>query len=1055
MNKILNNKILRYVLIAVFTGLIFASVIIGINKFDSFNAFAEQPEIVNADIDDVYARYSSETFPTETTIAYGSQSNLKGIFAGVRLPNGSVFKQTSLDLNDNGNYAVVYNFNYNGKVLTAEKPFTVQPKLYEDFAGASTVSYGALESTNANGLILDLSDGDVFKFNHAINVHEVDLANIITFSPRQLDRHYKVQSGIYDQGSIDCKYIYVTLTDVYDSSKTVEMQLRFSPAHNMSRNFTAAVKSAHGHLAFDEYVPTLTTSWVTYDQVNVNGQDYFIWDNIDLNDSPHRGSSVQDLTGGRFGTSSTNRILSWKYRGAGMEVYCSSPTRDYLIDDIDNADVSPATGVFDGFTTGEVYVSIQGNDYLAPSTIIEIASIGNYSGDELAKAYALDTVAPNVTIDVDMQGADSLIGVVYEPFKVFDAIAFDPNMVGKVDPVVYYNYGTPSQTVVSTQNGVFNPIYAGRYSIVYTASDAFGNVVNKVVPVSIITPPATALGNGIDASYEKLANFVVGNELTVETPDFVSYNGEVICKKYVITPNGTELDVSKDGKFVANMVGEYTVKYVYSDNVYSYESSYKVMSSESTEVFFDGEPYFIKYYIKHATYKLDDFFVYFMQNGKLKSQVATLMVKFDDGDFVETDINNVVITGDETVTFKFVSGSLETAEYTRKIIDVKFKQTHESSGVSLYDVSKYFVGNFDAVLKGQGQRFTSNVESGDNAVEFINPITSSAFNIKLYVPQELKNFSNLKVVLTDATDENNQTELSIFKSAYHTFFRVADYGAKDVTSITSRVINDDVTYNISFNASKSMFILNNQLGDTNVNFKGKLPDKIYVKVVLEGITGPAGVDIYTINGQLFNVTRDNMNPVYDFVSAAGYYSHGSIVTISKAFVTDVLSPVSLKDVGITVKEGSSYVTSEDGVVLNNAPADRDYDICVTSDIYNVNYNGLVDGYGNKMSQSYVIRVSDFQKPTITFNDGSNEDTVIKVGVGTEIEVKQFIVTDNKTDSEKIEVFVFVENSYVNDEANITDTLKYKFNRAGKFKIKVLAKDEAGNIGVAYYTYIVS
>jgi hypothetical protein len=108
-----------------------------------------------------------------------------------------------------------------------------------------------------------------------------------------------------------------------------------------------------------------------------------------------------------------------------------------------------------------------------------------------------------------------------------------------------------------------------------------------------------------------------------------------------------------------------------------------------------------------------------------------------------------------------------------------------------------------------------------------------------------------------------------------------------------------------------------------------------------------------------------------------------------------------------------------------------------------------------MSQSYVIRVSDFQKPTITFNDGSNEDTVIKIGVDTEIEVKPFIVTDNKTDSEKIQAFVFVENSYVNDEVNITDTLKHKFTRAGRFKIKVLAKDEAGNIGVAYYTYIVS
>lgn len=1060
MTKILNNKILRYVLLIVFSGLILSSVILGITSYDeSFGAFAEEPEVVSTEIDDVYAKYSSVTFPTETTVSYGTQTNLVGTFAGLRLPNGSIYSGNTYEFVSNGKYSAVYTFNYNNKKLMAEKEFTVQSKLYEDFIGSSTVSYGELESTGSNGLIVNLADGDTFKFGHAINLHDTDIANIITFSPRQLVQHYKVQNGIFDQGAIDCNYIYVTLTDVYDSSKTVELQLRFTAAKNMSRNFTGAVLSEHGHVAFDEHVPSLSSSWITYKQITINGKTYFIWDQSGLNDAPHRGSQVQDLTGGRYGNSngySANTPISWEYKADGMEVYCSNYAKKMLIDDLDNADVATATGIFEGFTTGEVYVSVSGFGYLAPSTTIEISSIGNYSGADLAELYAVDDIAPSIDVDVDMQGATSLTGVVYEGFKVFDAVAHDPNLVGEVRPLVYYNYGTPAQTLVGVENGYFTPVYPGQYSIVYTATDTFGNVANEVIPVSIIVPASgTNGGRGIDASYEKVGSFAVGNEVAIETPAFKSYNGAVNCKKIVIAPDGTEKDISKSGSFVATMVGNYTIKYEYSDNVYTYVSSYTVASANSTDAFFNGEPFFLKYYIKYATYKIDDFFAYYMQNGSLKSTVATLMVKYDDGDFVQTDINNVTIAGNETVTFKFVYESLETAEYTAKIIDAKFKQVHENSGASLYDVSKYFYGNFDTVLNGQGQRLTSNVESGTNGFEFINPLPTAGFSLKFYIPTSMSNFETLRITLTDIYDETNQTVLTMYEQSYHTYFRVNDYGAKDVTTIQSNVITKDTIKMISFNASKSLFVFNDQTTDTNVSFNGVLPDMVYLKIELVNISGVAAIDVYSINSQLFNVTRDNGKPVYNYVSASGYYNYGSVVTISKATVSDVLSPVSIKDVTITVKAGTTVVTSEDGILLNNVPATRDYKVSLTSDRYTVIYNGLVDGYGNKISQQYVMDVVDFEKPIITFVDGANEETIVKVSVGSEVEMKQFTITDNKTDADKIRFVVVIVNGFENDEAHVTSTMKYTFFRPGMYKCKVVALDEVGNMGIAYYNFQVS
>ena len=156
------------------------------------------------------------------------------------------------------------------------------------------------------------------------------------------------------------------------------------------------------------------------------------------------------------------------------------------------------------------------------------------------------------------------------------------------------------------------------------------------------------------------------------------------------------------------------------------------------------------------------------------------------------------------------------------------------------------------------------------------------------------------------------------------------------------------------------------------------------------------------------------------------------------------------------------VTSTDGVKLEEATADRAYDIKLAqAGQYRVTY--AVSCLGStrngqetlKDDDYYIVNVSEGIAPVITFKDGSNTQTTVNLSVGATHKVKAFTVTDNVTASENLKVVVMILDKGFMLEENGYNVESYVFKNKGKFIVYVMAYDELGNTSSAYYNVVVS
>ena len=1026
--------------------------------------FAQTPTVISEEISSVYVKNTFAEFPQSVYVAYGTNSAIPAEFLGIRMPDGSVYAYNSIDFSSNGVYTLLYSFTEGDKTLIAEKEVSVQDKIYKPFNGSSTVSYGELEKLKGEGINLTLSAGDTFTFNKPINVYESDLVNIITLYPEMIIDYDKYAGGDQTIIGADCLDFMVSLTDAYDPTNVVVMKMGFRSTR--SGGVTTQVSSEHGRVSMVEYIPNFDgTHSKQYGQLTIGSKSYYIWRATQLTDSENRyGFSCGAYVRNGF---------SWQFGGTSNQIILQNASNDNsnVLEDLDSPDITTVSGTFRPFTTGEVYVSIYGERWQSSSTKIQIKQIGNYVGQELIGDYVIDDKAPTVSVDVDMQGKDSLVGVVYSPIKVFNAKAFDLNGAS-IKTSVYFNYGTDKQTSVNVVNGAFTPTVPGKYAIEYVVSDNYGNKQSKIIPVTVIRPNDTlsTSGEGIDilnVDEITLDSLVIGEKALLAEPEFLGYNGAINFKKSVVAPDGSVVAINGDA-FLPTMLGNYTVNYNYFDNVFNYTYTYQVNCVASNDAFFGVEPNLQKYFILGATYKLDDYHASYVENGDIKTAIADLYVKYDGGEFIPVDYNNLKIDADpttdeiekaQTITFKYVYGTVETAGFERIIVDVNYKVKH-TSGASLYQPDKYFYGDFSAAGAGLAQRYVSSVNKGNNKLEFINPILTDEFSFNYKIPEEMLNYKEIVFTLTDVNDPNNTVSIKQYFETWHSYVQFENLPRVDTTIIVNKDMErfDNATEKrITYSASSNKFTFNNGKANSDFFVEKEVPKFAYFTIEFVGITGEVGIDALLINGESLVLDKDLSKPIYLVNAASGYYNYGSEVVLEAPIVSDLFSPVSVKDVKVTVKDASgSYVRSVDGILLNNAPGYVNYTVQVTSDSYKVDYSGLVDDYGNTSQTTYSFYVADFEKPVITFDDGSNEDTVVETSVGKEITIKEFTITDNKSSSEDIQVVVTIVNlNYYNWVAKIDlATMKYKTVRKGNYKVVVSARDGAGNFQTAYYQLIV-
>ena len=971
--------------------------------------------------------------PTSATLTMEDESTVSSNVGTLKFPDGTVYESGEYVLGQAGTYELTYYAEVNGKKVTATKEFSALNENWSVSTERSLAEYGALSLCNnksiANGIKVSLASGDVFSYSVPINLWNitnedgnVDVCQIFPDIKAKLADLPAV--SIYTLKLIDC----------YDANNYIEFYVWSKAGSGTYLGAGAATQNLGG---LEAYAATNDRRDVMYEGMNYRFHNYSRYNVTSQYGTSSKGGSdtkaYSEIGGTSFYYNPETQVIKRFKRDATGKVSDAQ-----IVNDLDS-EVLHGTNVFKGFTTGEVYVAIEGQNYNATSFDFEVASVLGVTGDSLQQKSVVDNDAPAVTIDAK----SSYNAVLREPIEIpKDISIYDYNYYGDLRTSVYYAYGTENQSAVFLKNGVFTPMQEGTYTVIYKAVDSFGNI--RETKIEYFAKEGKAI------SYEeptKFTQLVAGKIYELPFATNVSSANENTVQEIIVTnPLGVEKKYTlQDDSFMPDTIGTYTITYVFYDAIYHEEFSYEVAcaDTENTVLFYD-EIKLPKYFIKGATYSLDAYSVYVPTANGLSEVKAEMFVSVDSAEYKAiSDITNFKVEAQQSLKFKFVYNGKTLESETYSVIDLGY-------GTQEKEYEKYFYGEYVSVDSSfSGFTYQFNAENETNkSLEFINLVSFSNFELSFTIPKGFENFAELKIVLTDYANADNQNVISYKNTVEGATFSVN--GGKE-----QKLANGfaDFMQRVEVSSIEGLIKNNQSAAVECVEFQS---DLCFLSIELVSISGDSQICISKLNNQSFGTFVYEDSPEFAYTEVQGVKEVGDVVTVSAATVSGVLNPVLQKDCLVSVyAPDGTFVTSKDGIVLNNVSALRTYEITLEKcGSYKVEYSGLLNtgmtGYDatRAKTSSYPINVLDKESPKISLEDTKT----VSLKVGETHVVRSYSVTDNNTQESLINVIVLVYNENGNLVAwNVKDIA---FDKAGTYKVVVCAEDEAGNMATASYAIIV-
>lgn len=944
--------------------------------------------------------------------------------AALKMPDGRLYSGNTYVLDQVGSYTVIYSVKVDGKYLKAEKTFSVKENMYEVTSRSSKVEFveslSKVTTDTVSGLSVTLTEGDEFRFNQPINLSVDSAFEFIKIYPTSL-------SDIAEMGKegIETNYITITLTDCYDDKKYIDFVIAYCSTGSAKQPIMPYFRAGalgQSVTGLDKNANKVVDN-ITQKEIFINGERYI--------------SRYDDKYGTLGAKTADNVGYAFAY-----DVQSSCVTVDdgeiNIVNVLNDVDIYGDT-LFEGFTTGEVFLSIKGSEYVSSELTFEIESIGGLTGERLKNGLVSDEHAPMVNVDVKIPESGNIFIAKDERFKVYEAFAMDRNLVGDVKVGVYYNYGTKLQTQVGLSGGEFTPVREGKYTIVYTARDSAGNVTKELVPLQCVE----VTGNSsISLEVEQLKALEAGKSYVLPAHTIKGLNGEVTVEIEAVFGDEREKIDPETRTFIPKQVGSYQIVYRYYDEVREYEYAYTVSCSASDAVIAKSELYLPEYLIKGSSYSFDEVKAYVYESGIREEKAAILYASEDGGTYKEISFDEYFVAASQSVQFKLVYGEKTLIE-TTKISVVETKLGEELL------LENYFQGNFETEKKEDAIAYQSKTAEGNNVLRFISPISLSNFIFDFKVLAAYGNFSSLKVELVDYYDRNASFAF-IYLNKTSTYDLMASGGY--AYSVHQSFV--DAVHTISYQKQTNNFVVTNTGKSRSVeNAVSFTSDKVLLKITIAGINGDSAIDVRQVGNQAFaaSVTMDNSLPMVSYRSSAGRYLKDSTVTIYPIEATDVLSTVVNKNITLTVQDANgTYLTSLDGVRLDGTClATRAYEIKLTGyGRYIVRYT-VVDGNGKYSPDTYFMTVTDSQVPTVTLDKGYGADTVVSAKLGEKIDVVSFSVNDDYSPADKLKTFVCVIEP--NHAMEILENTSFVAKKVGSYKVCYYCYDEAGNLSMEYYT----
>lgn len=984
----------------------------------------------------------------KVSIPKESLSNEKGYYeatAFIIAPSGNVYRKEEIELGEEGLYTVLYRaLDAEGGLLEKEYTFLSCARKFSVNTSVSSVktgfySYGDYK-IDRKAVLASVVSKDVFSFRPIIDLNALKEESFLEFfvTPENI-------------GTEDVQKIVVTLTDIYNAGNFVTIEIKKGEAGNQG----AAWAELNSYITGNGTGQIPTGLEKDRSGIVVDGAEYLlhkgdVWGANVKFALPGNPKYVSAANPNNYPEYVGTQTLSLSMKPDSGRIYANGQ----LVTVLTNEEIY-GKDVWSGFTSGEVYLSIEGVGYNASALNLAITKLGGVATLEggFDENVFVDEEAPVISFESENNLPNAIVG---EPYALADARADDKyDGAVSVKKEVYFSYGTEEQVRVNIEKGAFVPFREGKYTVKYIAKDRYKNRTELTLAIYADGEEDERL----TATVEDLPNGLSGKKYSLTVPKFENARGDVVWsaeiahkdKNVVYKVNGQELN------FLPEYAGRYEVTYYYKDYIFSGEIKKELVVETSSNPVIFGKAVLPKYMICGCVYDLPEMYGRIYSSTDPMDAVAEIYVK-EDGE-TEKKINRTFVTyAKEKVQFVYrITNGGNSSEFVTEEIPVI-----EAGYNGIYKIEKYFFGDdLDSEMTTDRIRFSAKSGLQSAETEFINPLQTFDFSVRFAAAGT--GFSKISFFLTDISDESIVLKFSYIKRYGAVYFNVND----GEEFLLKNVLFDNFTSPLYLkyeNELKAVYptgvsslfsrVETDMYGNKFNGFSGA---KAYMRIALENIDYPerAKLDVININSQkISNIYMDNVKPQISAKTASGERPYGTVFSVEPVYFGDVLDPSAKCMVSVKAPDGN-YVTDDNGVLLSpgqNCSIIRRFKLTQFG-AYTVSYVAY-DNAENELTFDYVVWSVDVTKPTIKIVSPE-----IFGKVGKAVSVASIDISDNYTDKlEDFKIYVCVVAPDMQSYSlmkNGVMTKSFTPKSAGTYIIKYLVFDANNNMATASYEIRVS
>lgn len=917
----------------------------------------------------------------------------------VVLPNGSTICSNKFIVNQTGLYTIRYSTKVSNKTYFNEKQFKVFDYLY-DVIGLGNVVYGAEEKLDGNkGLKVSLTDNAIFKLNKKVNLNNID--SDIPF--------IKMHINPNTVGVPELDRIFIKITDAYDENNFFAIELKY---------FSSRTTSATDAGVFG-YINDFTTVY-TDDVVCVPQQAQWSgWIAKASFVGNNEENSLESQSLSFYFNPSIQKIYGMDLRGVKTGVLSLGSFSDK----------------WQGLTTGDVYISIFGDSFRSTYANLFIDYI---AGVDFESNKLIDNNAPKITIDYDeFTNSSYPCGYVGATYPLYDAKAFDESDgFVNVQKSVYYNYYSNSRVALAVVDNKFLPNRDGLYTIVYTATDRFGNVATEYVDVNILSALSAPI-----FSYEVLTEYVTKCKVgQVVTLPYVSFSGEVGYKTNVvsITKDNKEFSYNqKTNKFTVIESGEYEISFISVDFLGRMSKfSYTLKADVSDVPLFvsDVENLLCKNFISGYSHKLPEVKAVMVDAN---NSLVDVPVKITTNNGV---INDGYITpeneGEVKITF--------IAEYNGKSSElVVNRKAYSILGADGIDLKSMFIHapNIQSTYTENG--FAEYKIVGTGRIEYLNTVLAENAFVKIQTDSQFNDVFELNLYLYNSINKDKFIKLSIRNFDGLAF---ASVNGQEYQAVVNGDFSGKNAFEVRYSDSAKAFSINGLNYLAEQSFEGLGSDFAIIEIEAVGVSNNSiyGMIVEKVGNQPLknDSVIDISKPIIAcFGVYGGSYKLNSTYVSPKIIAKDAISP-ELKSFTMSITSPDGNFVVIDGQEMKSVSV-RDVELKLSNyGSYLFEYIAI-DSANRKETFRYSVNVLDDVAPEVFVDGGYVSDAKINE----KINIATFKYTDNYSSDEDLTKTVLVmypNGSYKIINDSFTPSIK------GRYTVYCYVTDGFGNVGLGYY-----